>query len=102
RVLQAVPGRDISLTLDVELVAAIERAMRGQLSGAVVVIDVRTGRLLAALSKPSFDPNLVSAGGDSSVVRETFRRLYSDPLNPTLDKTMTAAFPPGSTFKPFS
>ena len=102
RVLQAVPGRDISLTLDVELVAAIERAMRGQLSGAVVVIDVRTGRLLAALSKPSFDPNLVSAGGDSSVVRETFRRLYSDPLNPTLDKTMTAAYPPGSTFKPFS
>lgn len=102
RVLQAIPGRDVSLTIDIELASSIERAMRGQLAGAVVVVDVRTGRLLAAVSKPSFDPNDVSAGGDSKLVRETFRRLYTDPLKPTLDKTMSAAYPPGSTFKPFS
>jgi penicillin-binding protein 2 len=102
REVAAVPGRDVSLTADVELVGAIERAMRGQLAGAVVVVDVRTGRILAALSKPSFDPNAISGGSDSQSVRDTFRRLYTDPLKPTLDKTISAAYPPGSTYKPFS
>ena len=102
RRLAPVPGRDISLTFDMELEAAIERAMRGHLAGSVVVVDVRTGRILAALSKPSFDPNIVSGGSGKQAVREEFRRLYSNPLRPTLDKTMSAAYPPGSTFKPFT
>lgn len=96
------PGRDISLTLDIELVRAASQAMRGQLAGAVVVVDVRTGRLLAALSKPGFDPNPVSGGGGLDVVREAFNRYYADPLKPTLDRTVSAAYPPGSTYKPFS
>ncbi len=102
RRLEPEPGRDVSLTMDIELERSIEKAMRGQLAGAVVVVDVRTGRLLAALSKPSFDPNVVSGGRGKRAVRETFRRLYSDPLIPTLDKTISAAYPPGSTYKPFS
>jgi len=102
RRMEPVPGRDISLTIDIDLVRSIERAMRGQLAGAVVVVDVRTGRLLAALSKPSFDPNVVSGGSGKQAVREAFRRLYSDPLKPTLDKTTSAAYPPGSTYKPFA
>lgn len=102
RRLEPVPGRDISLTVDIELERSIERAMRGQLAGAIVVVDVRTGRLLAALSKPSFDPNVVSGGSGKKAVRDAFRRLYSDPLKPTLDKTISAAYPPGSTYKPFS
>src|SRR5687768_18522534 len=102
RHLDPVLGRDVSLTIDIEVQKAVERAMRGQLAGAVVVVDVRTGRLLAALSKPSFDPNLVSGGSDSKTVREAFGRLYADPLKPTLDKTISAAYPPGSTYKPFA
>lgn len=102
RQLEPVPGRDISLSIDIELAEAIHRAMRGQLAGAVVVVDVRTGRLLAAVSKPSFDNNIVSGGSGKKAVREAFRRLYTDPLKPTLDKTMSAAYPPGSTYKPFS
>jgi penicillin-binding protein 2 len=102
RHLDPVPGRDISLTIDIEVQKAIERAMRGQLAGAIVVVDVRTGRLLAALSKPSFDPNIVSGGTGQQAVREAFSRLYADPLKPTLDKTISAAYPPGSTYKPFS
>jgi penicillin-binding protein 2 len=97
-----VPGRDVSLTIDIELERSIERAMRGQLAGAVVVVDVRTGRLLAALSKPSFDTNVVSGGSGKDAVRQAFRRLFADPLKPMLDKTMSAAYPPGSTFKPFT
>lgn len=102
RVIEPIPGRDISLTVDIEMMGAIERAMRGQLAGAVVVIDVRTGRIIAALSKPSFDPNVVSGGSGTSAIRDAFKKLYADPLKPTLDKTISAAYPPGSTYKPFS
>jgi penicillin-binding protein 2 len=102
RRVEPVPGRDISLTLDIDLVASIEKAMRGQLAGAVAVVDVRTGRLLAAVSKPSFDANVVSGGSGVKAVAETFRRLNADPLKPSLDKTISAAYPPGSTYKPFS
>src|SRR5690606_14117872 len=100
--LEPVPGRDISLTIDIELVASIERAMRGQLAGAVAVIDVRTGRVLAALSKPSFDPNVVSGSMGRQAISQAFRRMYKDPLKPLLDKTISAAYPPGSTYKPFT
>jgi penicillin-binding protein 2 len=102
RRLAPLPGRDISLTIDVELEKSIDRAMRHQLAGAVVVVDVRTGRILAAYSKPSFDPDLISGGGGVEAAREAFKRLFSDPLKPMLDKTMSAAYPPGSTFKPFT
>jgi penicillin-binding protein 2 len=102
REVEPIPGRDISLTIDIELTAAIERAMRGQLAGAIVVVDVRSGRLLAALSKPSFDPNVASGGEGKQAIIDAFRRLYKDPLKPTLDKTISAAYPPGSTYKPFS
>jgi len=102
RTIEPIPGRDISLTVDIDLVGIAEKAFRGQLAGSVVVIDVRTGRILAALSKPAFDPNVVSGGNGTDAVREAFQKLYSDPLKPTLDKTISAAYPPGSTYKPFS
>ena len=102
RRVEPIPGRDVTLTLDIELVDAMEKAMRGQLAGAVVVADVRTGRILAALSKPSFDPNVVSGGQGTRAVSDAFKRLYADPLKPTLDKTISAAYPPGSTYKPFT
>jgi penicillin-binding protein 2 len=102
RRLDPIPGRDLRLTLDIELVKAIDRAMRGQIAGAVAVVDVRTGRVLALYSKPSFDPNVLSGGAGVQAVRNAFRRLYGDPLMPTLDKTMSGSYPPGSTYKPFS
>lgn len=97
-----IPGRDLRLTVDAELTASIEKAMRAHLSGAVVVVEVKTGRLLALYSKPDFDPNDLSGAGGRERIRETFNRLYADPLRPILDKTMSGAFQPGSTFKPFS
>jgi penicillin-binding protein 2 len=102
REIEPIPGRDVSLTIDIELTQSIERAMRGRIAGAIVVVDVRTGRLLAALSKPAFDPNVVSGGEGKAAIVDAFRRLYADPLKPTLDKTISAAYPPGSTYKPFS
>ncbi|MCU0657146.1 MAG: penicillin-binding protein 2 [Polyangiaceae bacterium] len=102
RRLDPVPGRDLRLTVDIELVEAIDKAMRGQIAGSAVVTDVRTGRILALYSKPGFDPNVLSGGMGKQAIRDAIRRLYSDPLLPTLDKTMSGSYPPGSTFKPFS
>jgi len=99
---EPIPGRDLRLTIDIELMQAIERAMRQHAAGAAVVVDVRTGRILAAYSKPDFDPDDLSGAGGKARVRETFARLSTDPLRPLLDKTMSGAFQPGSTFKPFS
>ncbi len=100
--LDPIPGRDLRLSIDVDLEQAIAKAMRAHAAGAVVVIDVRTGRLLALYSKPDFDPNDLSGGAGRGRVREAFNRLYADPLRPMLDKTMSGAFQPGSTMKPFS
>jgi penicillin-binding protein 2 len=97
-----IPGRDQLLSIDVELEQAIERAMRPHPAGAVVAVDVRTGRLLALYSKPDFDPNDLSGGEGHARVREAFNKLYSNPLRPMLDKTMSGTFQPGSTMKPFS
>jgi penicillin-binding protein 2 len=97
-----IPGRDLRLSVDVELEQAIDRAMRPHAAGAAVVVDVRTGRLLALYSKPTFDPNDLSGGEGKARVREAFTHLYANPLRPMLDKTMSGAFQPGSTMKPFS
>lgn len=102
RRLDPVPGRDLRLTLDIELEQAIERAMRGHVAGSVAVVDVRTGRVLGLFSKPSYDPNTLSGGGGIEALRSAYRRYASDPLMPLLDKTVSGAYPPGSTFKPFS
>jgi penicillin-binding protein 2 len=100
--LDPIPGRDLRLSIDADLEQAIDRAMRPHAAGAVVVVDVRTGRLLALYSKPDFDSNDLSGGAGHARVREAFTRLYADPLRPMLDKTMSGAFQPGSTMKPFS
>ncbi len=100
--LDPIPGRDLRLSVDLDLEQAIDKAMRPRAAGAVVAVDVRTGRLLAVYSKPSFDPNDLSGGEGRARVREAFNRVYADPLRPMLDKTMSGAFQPGSTMKPFS
>jgi penicillin-binding protein 2 len=100
--LDPIPGRDLRMSVDVELEQAIERAMRPHAAGAVVAVDIRSGRVLSLYSKPTFDPNDLSGGAGRARVREAFTHLYSDPLRPMLDKTMSGAFQPGSTMKPFS
>jgi penicillin-binding protein 2 len=97
-----IPGRDLRLTVDMDLTQSIEKAMRPHESGAVVVVDVRTGRLLALYSKPDYDENDLAGGGGRERIGDTFSKLYKNDDRPLLDKTMSGAFQPGSTFKPFS
>ncbi len=97
-----IPGRDLRLTIDAQIQKAMVKAMRGELAGGAALIDVRNGRILGLVSKPSYDPNQLSGGSGKKVIRDAFRRLFSDPLKPALDKTVSGAYPPGSTFKPFT
>ena len=89
-----IQGRDLVLTLDAELMLIIDEAMREHPSGAVVALDPRDGSVLAAYSKPTFDPN--SWSGRLSAQEK--RRSDNDPFKPMLDKTVSAYFP-GSIYK---
>ncbi len=95
---EPVPGRDLVLTLDMELMRAVDRAFRGRPSGGAAVVDVRTGRVLALYSKPSIDPNLMTRGIPALLSRE----IDENPYRPRIDKTIYESYFPGSTFKPFT
>lgn len=97
-VLAAALGRDLRpqslrLTLDVGLQEVARSALAGQ-RGAVVAIDPSTGAVLAYVSSPSFDPNVLT-GTDPSAGDA----LQADPSDPLLDRVTGMSYPPGSTFK---
>lgn len=91
----AVPGKDVVLTLDADIQ---NRALEvfGEEAGSCVVMDVRTGDILAMVSSPSFDPNLFVSG----VPTRTYRALADYERRPLTDKAIDGTFAPGSTFKP--
>jgi penicillin-binding protein 2 len=95
---EPVPGQDLVLTLDMELMRSVDRAFRGRPSGSAVVVDVRTGRVLALYSKPSIDPNMMIRGIPAAMARE----IDLNPYRPRIDKTIYESYFPGSTFKPFT
>jgi penicillin-binding protein 2 len=90
-----IPGHNLLLTIDVALQAAAERAMEKVERGAAVAVDPRNGEVLALVSRPAFDPNAFAGGIDPSL----WRVLSEDPARPLLDRALSAAYPPGSTFK---
>jgi penicillin-binding protein 2 len=117
---EPVAGCDVELTLDVALQrtaedllkSALDRRQRGQnylsaenssdpllsdpllSGGAVVVMDVQNGAILAAASAPAFDPNLFSRGDGDELTA-----LLADRANPLFDRASRMAIPPGSSFK---
>lgn len=93
-----VPGRDIVVTLDMELMRSAQRAFRGHPSGAAVVVDVSSGRVRALYSKPAYDLNDMSSG----LSRDEYRAMLDDPFRPLIDKTIYETYFPGSTFKPIT
>ncbi|MCB9660461.1 MAG: penicillin-binding protein 2 [Sandaracinaceae bacterium] len=94
----AVPGHDVVLTLDMELMRMAQRAFQGHPSGGVVVVDVHSGRIRALYSKPSYDLNELTG----RMSQERYNELVENPHRPLIDKTIYDTFFPGSTFKPFS
>jgi penicillin-binding protein 2 len=92
---QAVPGKDVVLTLDADVQNRALEVFDVE-SGSAVVMDVRNGDILCMVSAPSFDPNLFVGGVPTSI----YRALADYERKPLLDKAIGGTFPPGSTFKP--
>lgn len=92
--LDAHPGHDLRLTLDLDLQLAAEMAL-GDREGAVVALDPRTGEVLAMVSHPAFDPNDFAHGIEAA----KWRDLMADPQKPLMNKAIQAQLAPGSVFK---
>lgn len=92
----ATAGKDLELTLDIELQKVAEAAF-GERRGALVAIDPRNGGVLALASMPRFDPNLFVDG----ISTADWSALNDSPDHPLLNRAIYSAYPPGSTFKPF-
>lgn len=90
----AIPGSDLELTIDKELQKVTREAFSGK-NGSVVVLNPKTGEILAAVSEPGYDPKIMQNG----LTGEDWRRLTEDPFKPFLDKTTGGEFPPGSVYK---
>ena len=90
----AVPGKQLKLTVDVDLQIAAEQAL-GDRNGAIVAMDPRTGEILAMVSRPIFDPNDFAV----RISRDEWNRLVNDDDHPLLNKAIQAQLAPGSTFK---
>jgi penicillin-binding protein 2 len=87
-----ISGQSIQLTLDSNLQKTAEKAL-GNRRGAVVVLDIKTGAVLALVSGPTFDPNLFTR----RISKQEWQQLQSQE-NPFLNRALQG-YPPGSTFK---
>lgn len=91
-------GATVLTTIDPVVQQAAWDAL-GDLTGAIVAIEPQTGRILAMVSKPSFDPNVL-AGHNQTQVIENYDALLADPGDPLINRTIAGNLnPPGSTFK---
>lgn len=88
------PGHDLRLSIRRDLQARAKELMAGH-SGAVVMLEVQTGRILTLLNAPSFDPLVFS----HPLSHEEWRALSQDPDHPLVDKALQGVYPPGSTWK---
>jgi penicillin-binding protein 2 len=91
---EAIPGKPLKLTIDIDLQIAAEEALQGK-NGAIVAMDPHTGEILAMVSGPTFDPNDFAV----RVSRDEWNKLVTDPDKPLLNKAIQAQLAPGSTFK---
>jgi penicillin-binding protein 2 len=89
-----VPGKDIYLGLDAELQAYGERLMNGKI-GSIVALEPKTGQILAFVTSPSYDPNLLVGRARG----QNYANLLADPSKPLINRAVSGTYPPGSTFK---
>jgi penicillin-binding protein 2 len=91
-----VNGKDLMLTLDIELQMYAQKLMTGK-RGGIVAIEPSTGEILALVTAPSYDPNLLVGRKRSPNSYKLFRLDSIE--KPTYDRGLLAAYPPGSPFK---
>ena len=87
-------GRDIQLTLDADLQTYVQKKFQGR-RGAVIVMELATGGILAMNSSPSYDPNLFT----STRGRKDVGKYLKDSMSPMFNRSIQGQYPPGSIFK---
>ncbi len=98
---EPIPGNNLVLTIDEKIQKAAERAIDEQLAkinakaAAAVVMNPKTGAVLAMVSRPAFDPNLFAHG----ISTKDWKAINDNPNFPMDNKAITGEYPPGSTFK---
>ncbi len=90
-----VSGQDLTLAIDIDLQAYGEYLMQNKI-GSIIMIEPKTGEVLAMVAAPSYDPALLT-GRDFG---ENFMKLARDPYKPLINRAVSGVYPPGSTFKP--
>jgi len=91
------PGNNIRLTIDLATQKAAWEAMKGK-AGAVVAMDPRNGKILAMVSTPSFDSDMLTRGLSS----KEWIKLVQDPMKVFNNRALQGLYPPASTFKPIT
>ncbi len=94
RSVEPFPGNNLILTIDLDLQRVAEEAFQDK-SGALIAMDPQNGRILAMVSKPSFDPNLFAR----NISPEEWKSLMENPRHPLQNKGIQGQYPPGSVFK---
>lgn len=89
-----VPGKDLTLSIDINVQALGERLMKNKM-GAIVAIEPKTGEVLCMVSAPSYDPRELEGKERGKHMMEMGR----DPMKPMLNRAILGTYPPGSTFK---
>lgn len=93
----AIAGKNLRLSLDIDLQVLGERLMRNKI-GSIVAIDPQTGGILAMVSSPTFDPNLLTG----SYRTRNFSKLFVDTTKPLFNRAIQGTYPPGSSMKPLT
>lgn len=89
------PGNDVQLTIDVRTQVAAWAALKDRV-GAAIAIEPSTGKILAMVSTPAFDPNSLSTG----ISREEWKSIIENPFNVMNNRVLQGLYPPASTYKP--
>src|SRR5690606_16938335 len=88
-------GKDLISTIDIDLQAYGEQLMQHK-TGSIVAIEPSTGEILALVSMPTYDPNLLTINSNRG---RAFKALSEDQTKPFFDRSVVAKYPPGSIFK---
>lgn len=90
-----VSGRNLTLSMDIELQAYGEKLMKNKI-GCIVMIEPSTGEILCMVTSPTYDPSMLLLGRDFS---KNYLALERNPLKPLFNRALQGTYPPGSTFK---
>ncbi|MCX5807340.1 MAG: penicillin-binding protein 2 [Proteobacteria bacterium] len=92
--IEPIPGYSLYLNVNLDIQLAVENAFENK-KGGCVVVETKTGAVLALTSRPSFDPNKFASG----ITKEDWKNIITDKMHPLLNRVTQGKYPPGSTFK---